>query len=118
MSSEKISYQIIFTLNKKIDLQIGKLGKFTFPRGRYIYTGSAKKNIDQRIKRHKAKNKLLKWHIDYILIQNECQIREIIKSDLNECKLNQSTAGEIIVHGFGASDCRNGCISHLKFQSK
>ncbi|MEJ2544397.1 MAG: GIY-YIG nuclease family protein [Calditrichaceae bacterium] len=116
MSSEKISYQIIFTLNTEIKLQVGKIGKYIFPEGRYIYTGSARKNIDSRIQRHQKKDKKLHWHIDYLLIQNECEIQDIIKSDLDECKLNQSADGEIIVAGFGASDCREGCISHLKYQ--
>ncbi|HEM49526.1 MAG TPA: GIY-YIG nuclease family protein [Caldithrix sp.] len=117
MFPEKISYQIIFTLNKTIDVQIGKLGNFNFPAGKYIYTGSAKKNISQRIQRHQSKSKKLHWHIDYLLCQSEVTIQDILKSELDECKLNQSTAGKIIVPGFGSSDCRNGCISHLKYQS-
>jgi len=118
MSPQKISYQIKFILTKSIELQIGKLGKFTFPPGQYIYTGSAKKNIGKRIQRHLKKDKKLHWHIDYLLTQSECQIQNFIQSELNECDLNQSTTGEIIVAGFGASDCRKGCISHLKFQKK
>ena len=118
MITDKISYQIIFILKKTVELEIGRLGKYTFPVGKYIYTGSAKKNIDQRIQRHQKKNKKLHWHIDYLLTQRECQIQNFIQSELNECDLNQSTTGEIIVAGFGASDCRKGCISHLKFQKK
>ena len=37
------TYQLYIKLDKTIKLQIGKLGKFTIPRGDYIYTGSAKK---------------------------------------------------------------------------
>ena len=44
-----ISYQIHISLKKNIEIQIGQLGIFKFPRGLYIYSGSAKKNIDQRI---------------------------------------------------------------------
>lgn len=116
MSSKNISYQIIFKLNKDIELQIGKLGGFTFPTGVYVYTGSARKNIDQRIWRHLKKNKKKHWHIDYLLTLNECTIQKIVKSDLDECTLNQSTHGEIIATGFGASDCDAGCISHLKLR--
>jgi uncharacterized protein YbjT (DUF2867 family) len=31
------SYQLHIHLNKNIEIQIGKLGKFTFPMGNYIY---------------------------------------------------------------------------------
>ena len=115
MITDKISYQIIFILKKTVELEIGRLGKYTFPVGKYIYTGSAKKNIDQRIQRHQNKNKKLHWHIDYLLCRDECQIQKITKSDLDECNLNKSTVGNIITAGFGASDCRKGCISHLKY---
>jgi Uri superfamily endonuclease len=91
-----ISYQIIFNLNKSIELQIGKLRIYPFPAGIYIYTGSAKKNINQRIQRHQKKIKKLHWHIDYLLNQNECKIKEMIKSDLDEYILNQNTQGSII----------------------
>lgn len=116
MVSANISYQIIFKLIKSIEIQIGKLGKFAFPRGEYIYTGSAQKNMDQRLKRHQTKNKKMHWHIDYLLNHQECTILKIIKSDVDECILNQATPGDIIAPGFGASDCNKGCISHLKFK--
>jgi len=32
-----------------------------------------------------------------------------------ECLLNQRASGEIIVPGFGASDCRAHCGSHLRY---
>jgi Uri superfamily endonuclease len=51
------SYQLYTNLSANIEIVIGKLGKFTFPMGNYIYTGSAKKNIDARIERHKSKDK-------------------------------------------------------------
>ena len=37
------TYQLYIKVDKTIKLQIGKLVKFTIPRGDYIYTGSAKK---------------------------------------------------------------------------
>ena len=114
MISKEISYQI-FILKKTTKLQVGKLGIFTFPKGEYIYTGSAKRGIDKRIERHKNKNKKLHWHIDYLLDCKECSIKRIIKSKLNECSLNQSVTGNIIVNRFGSGDCSNGCRSHLKY---
>ena len=43
------------------------LSEFLLKKGIYIYTGSAKKNIDSRIKRHLSNSKKLHWHIDYLL---------------------------------------------------
>ena len=52
------SYQLFINVTKEINLQVGKLGKFIFPVGSYVYTGSAKKNIDKRIERHLSKKKI------------------------------------------------------------
>ena len=111
------TYQLYIKIDKTIKLQIGKLGKFTFPRGDYIYTGSAKKNINARIKRHFSKYKKNHWHIDYLLENKNVKISKFLKSTLSECNLNQSTIGEILIKGFGNSDCKQNCKSHLKFRS-
>ena len=37
------SYQLFINVTKEINLKIGKLGRFIFPAGSYVYTGSAKK---------------------------------------------------------------------------
>ena len=111
------SYQLHINVSDNIEIQIGKLGKFTFPRGHYIYTGSAKKNINERIKRHQSNSpdKKLHWHIDYLLNDKNAEIVEVEKSKEEECLLNQKTCGEIIVVGFGSTDCKNKCKSHLKY---
>ena len=72
------SYQLHIHLNKNIEIEIGKLGKFTFPMGNYVYTGSAKKNIDERIKRHKSNSsdKKLYWHVDYLLNDKNAKIND------------------------------------------
>ena len=44
------SYQLKIKLNKKIKLQIGKLGEFLLKKGIYIYTGSVKKTLIQELK--------------------------------------------------------------------
>ena len=110
------SYQLYIKLTKTIKLKIGKLGEFIFPKGNYIYTGSAKKNIDARIKRHLSKDKKNHWHIDYLLENKHIKISKFYKSNLSECNLNQSTNGKVIVKGFGSSDCKENCKSHLKFK--
>jgi Uri superfamily endonuclease len=85
--------------------------------GKDGYTGSAKKNIDARIERHKSSSpdKKLHWHIDFLLNDKNSKIIEVQKFDEEECILNQKATGEIIVAGFGSSDCKSGCKSHLKY---
>ncbi len=110
------SYQLFIIVTKEIELKVGKLGKFIFPIGSYVYTGSAKKNIDKRIERHLSKKKNLHWHIDYLLNSDAVQIINIKKSRMTECSLNKKTKGTIIINGFGSSDCYLDCKSHLKYK--
>ena len=111
------SYQLFIIVTKEVELKVGKLGKFIFPIGSYVYTGSAKKNIDKRIKRHLSKKKNLHWHIDYLLNNDAVQIIDTKKSQMTECNLNKKTKGIIIIDGFGSSDCNLSCKSHLKFKN-
>ena len=46
---------------------------------------------------------------------NALQIVEVRRFDEDECTVNQQTEGTIVVAGFGASDCKQGCVSHLKY---
>ena len=96
-------------------LTIGRLGAFRFPAGRYVYTGSARRNLEARIARHRRRDKKLRWHIDYLLAAPGVRVLSVRRSRRDECALNRSTSGSIPVPGFGASDCRAGCGSHLKY---
>ena len=109
------SYQLFIKVRKDINFKVGKLGRFTFPIGSYVYTGSAKTNINKRIERHLSKKKKLHWHIDYLLNHDAVQIIDIKKSEIIECSLNKKTNGTIIIKGFGSTDCNLDCKSHLKY---
>jgi len=109
------SYQIHFIIEKPVVLRIGKLGTFEFPTGEYVYTGSARKNIEARISRHLSKNKKCQWHIDYLLATPCVRIIKVELFDRDECVVNQETEGKVLVPRFGATDCKNNCGSHLKY---
>ena len=115
MSIPARTYQLIVELRDEVRCRVGKLGVFDFPRGRYVYTGSAKANLQARIDRHLRREKRFHWHIDYLLARPEARIVRVLTSGRSECALNRSTAGRVLVGGFGASDCRSGCGAHLKF---
>ena len=114
-TAKPVTYQLAIVLAAPARIEIGRLGVYEFPAGRYIYTGSAKRNIEARIARHLRRDKRLHWHIDYLLALLEASVDGVQRSDLAECVLNRQTAGTLLVPGFGASDCRHGCGSHLKY---
>ncbi len=100
-------------------LKIGGLGKISFKKGSYIYVGSARKNLEARIRRHLRKRKRLRWHIDYLL-ETAKKVRAIpirTSKDL-ECEIAQklSSIADDKIDGFGAGDC--SCSTHLFYFSE
>jgi Uri superfamily endonuclease len=114
ISLPTISYQLDIILVEPVRLTIGQFGTFDFPAGHYVYTGSAKRNIETRIARHLRKDKKLKWHIDYLLASPHASVIKATQFAQTECELNQNTAGIVLIAGFGSSDCLASCGSHLK----
>ena len=108
------TYQLLIEVAAPVRVAVGRFGEFTFSAGLYCYTGSAVRNFEARIRRHLSPVKKMRWHIDYLLGAPGVRIREVGRFCDDECLVNQRTAGEIPVPGFGASDCRAGCGSHLK----
>ncbi|MCF6211060.1 MAG: GIY-YIG nuclease family protein [Gammaproteobacteria bacterium] len=109
------TYQLRIAVARLRILTVGQFGTFRFPAGRYVYTGSARRNLISRVRRHLSHDKKLRWHIDYLLAAYAVKIVDVVLSNETECALNQGVGGEIIVPGFGASDCRACCGSHLKW---
>ena len=94
--------------------------------GYYTYTGSAlgkgASSLKHRIARHLRKDKRKFWHIDYLLADENVSVEAVIVAETNEnmeCPLNKylkSIIGaKVLVKGFGASDCRKKCESHLLY---
>jgi Uri superfamily endonuclease len=108
-------YVLIIQVDKKVDVNVGALGKLTFEKGLYAYIGSAQTNLEQRIKRHLAKEKRLFWHIDYLLNDSAARIVKVLYKQADkteECNIAKaiSEKGKPIDY-FGCSDCN--CKSHL-----
>ncbi|MDR2240657.1 MAG: GIY-YIG nuclease family protein [Zoogloeaceae bacterium] len=113
-----VTYQLRIVLDRPARLRVGRLGVFDFPAGRYVYTGSARRNLEARIARHLRKEKRLRWHIDWLLAAPAARVTSVRRSCETECALNRKTRGGILIPGFGASDCRAGCGSHLRYLGK
>ena len=111
-------YSILLKVERKISLNVGRLGRFSFPQGYYVYTGRAKGRAVARIQRHMRKEKRLRWHIDYLtgsLMPFEIWYQ--INPKKNECAflhfLHNELKGKLPIIGFGSSDCKMKCGSHL-----
>jgi Uri superfamily endonuclease len=111
------TYRLVIQVDRPVRRAIGRLGECTFPAGRYVYTGSAKRNLEARIARHLREEKRCHWHIDHLLAAPGVRIVAVARSRLGECDANQRVRGVVTVPGFGASDCRAGCGAHLKRMS-
>jgi Uri superfamily endonuclease len=79
--------------------------------------------ISQRVGRHVSQKKKLRWHIDYFLRYGRVKEVIILNGEAKiECSINQMVKallkGRIIAPGFGSSDCKEKCGSHLLFIEK
>ncbi len=118
-------YVLLVDLGQSTQAKVGALGDFIFAPGTYLYVGSARRNAKQRVQRHFAKTKKIRWHIDYLT--STAAVRSmgaltVRHPTLTECELN-GVIGALrgvtapIPH-FGASDCRAGCPAHLWYSVK
>ncbi|MFA5367192.1 MAG: GIY-YIG nuclease family protein [Dehalococcoidia bacterium] len=115
---DKGTYILAIKLNKPAEITVGKLGRFNFPAGRYLYFGSAMNGLHARIARHLRSDKKLHWHIDYFLQRAKIVDIWYVKSEERlECELCREAMGfpdtSVPVKGFGSSDCK--CESHLLY---
>lgn len=96
-----------------------------FKSGYYYYTGSAQKNLKQRIERHLRKKKKKHWHIDHLTAYKSAEIKRIFillkKKKFLECRISNQiskiTGVAVAAGGFGNSDC-DQCESHLYYSSR
>ncbi len=121
----KGSYILLIYIPNETRIKIGSLGMLPFPKGYYLYVGSAmgsnsSTSLENRVKRHISDFRLKKlfWHIDYFLAS---EISVMIKIYLipSLIRLECVLAGEIFsvcdnyIKDFGSSDCF--CSSHLMY---
>jgi Uri superfamily endonuclease len=116
------SYALILGLEKAIFLTIGRLGRYKFPPGVYVYCGSAmgsgglRGRLGHHLKTDNRGNP--HWHIDWLLPKMRtlgCCYCAGLKP--LECSWSQALANlrgaRVIVPHFGAGDCTMGCAAHL-----
>ncbi|MEM3041578.1 MAG: GIY-YIG nuclease family protein, partial [Nitrososphaerota archaeon] len=121
----KGAYTLLILVPAERFLVVGRLGSYTFRKGHYAYTGSALgkgASLQRRILRHLSKEKAKRWHIDYLLSEDNVTVTSVVAACTGkkmECEINRYLRdilqAEIPVPRFGASDCREKCGSHLLY---
>ena len=120
ISDQKGNYILVLKINKNVLVALPRFGKIELSAGIYFYCGSAHGNggIRSRVKRHLKNNATKVWHIDHI--KSYMQVSEIwfqIDAANRECQFSQFLVNQkfsqIPIIGFGASDCKSRCGSHL-----
>ncbi|MBI2853309.1 MAG: GIY-YIG nuclease family protein [Chloroflexi bacterium] len=102
------SYLLVACLNRKSQIQIGKLGVADFPSGFYVFCGSALGGLGSRVGRHFREDKRLHWHIDYLLVAAKvveawhCQSKERL-----ECCLSDMPRRQVLRVSFATNLPRN-----------
>jgi Uri superfamily endonuclease len=118
-------YLLYLKLEKTQDIEIGMLGLLRFKEGSYLYIGSARNGIIQRVSRHLKRKKKLFWHIDYFLNSYHASVESVYyveDKNFSECDIVKKLQKEYFknsaaaIKGFGSSDCR--CISHFFYLLK
>lgn len=116
------AYLLHFRLRRPAIVSAGRLGRHRLEPGRYVYVGSARRNLVQRVARHRRLARSGEggrhWHIDGVLLHRYCVLEKSeILPGADECVLSARFAGtpgvSVPVPGFGATDCSAGCRSHF-----
>ena len=115
------TYVMALWLDASRTISIGRLGRFQFPSGWYLYVGSARGSggLGARLRRHwrrGASGKRTHWHVDYL---REYAVWGGAWARCSEQRLECTWANALrrlpdastVAQGFGASDCR--CLTHL-----
>ena len=113
-SHDRGSYIIILRLARARRIPIGGLGAVKFPKGYYLYVGSAREGLSQRIARHRRLTKRMHWHIDHLREHADFVAGIPIRTSRDiECSLARELGAiaDWKIPGFGSSDC--SCATHL-----
>ena len=106
------TYVLVIEKRVSSSVQIGPK-RIVMESGVYLYVGSAKKGLEQRLARHMKKRKKCFWHIDYITSRRDTNVMAIYLSPYSECEtltaVNQ--LGSLFGRKLGSSDCK--CPSHF-----
>jgi Uri superfamily endonuclease len=114
----KGTYAFILRLPVDKEIDIGRLGRFHFHEGFYIYVGSAfgPGGLKGRLGHHLKQARSPRWHIDYLRMESLPEEAWVHAGDMKREHIWASSMGalkgaSVPAPGFGSSDCR--CRTHL-----
>lgn len=114
------SYALLLSLRAPVCLMVGRLGKFQFPAGDYLYLGSAHGpgGLGARLRHHMRVAGHPHWHLDWLRPHADLLGGWFATGPGPlECAWSQALLRlpgvTVPVPGFGAADCRSGCPAHL-----
>lgn len=118
-------YLLEIFASEPFKVEIDNFKDRTFLPGYYYYSGSAQKNLEQRVERHQSDDKSIHWHIDFVTAIHTNKILNVFVFDgarkNYECDLVKELVNDFklryAVKGFGNTDCRR-CVSHLLFSRR
>ncbi len=118
--SEPGVYALVLHVATPQAFPVGRLGLITLAAGCYAYVGSARGpgGLRGRLARHLRPEKRLHWHIDALTQRVAvAQVCWQATAEPLECRWVQTLlrlpGATAPARGFGSSDCRAGCPSHL-----
>jgi Uri superfamily endonuclease len=121
----KGSYLLVLQLTQPVAaLQVGRLGRFDFAPGYYLYVGSAfgAGGLEARLAHHARRHKPRPhWHIDYLrahaLLREAWTVAAPWRLECAWCRRLAELPGvSVPVPGFGSRD--TGCPAHLFFMPR
>ena len=108
------NYIVVLRVDSDTTVAVGSKGDIFFPRGYYLYVGSAKHNLTKRLERHSRKRKKFHWHIDYLRDAAAFHAGIAVRTTAaleHDIAQAVSAIADWQIDGFGASDC--ACATHL-----
>lgn len=116
-------YALIVDVTNRLNLAAGGLGDLTLEKGTYVYVGSAmgtgSTSLENRLARHFSEEKTVHWHIDYLL-SKDVEKKSAVWAETEKSKecdvalrIKMSNHFANGPSGFGASDCKKKCSTHL-----
>lgn len=110
-------YLVLTYVPRRSVITVGQRGPQDFPRGWYVYVGSAVRARGARVARHLAAEKQRRWHADHLFAAAPARVAWLVDGAGSECELAGALAGlpgaERRPPRFGAGDCR--CAGHLVY---
>lgn len=114
------SYALHLRIDEPARLTVGRLGTFCFPCGDYFYLGSAHGpgGLRARLRHHVWSTARPLWHLDW-LRPHTVLLGGWFSTTAGalECAWSKALLalpGVVApARGFGAADCRSGCVAHL-----